>query len=135
MGVQLGKDSIDLGILVNDADAALAFYRDTLGFEPVGETPLPGGLGTMYRLMCGTTLIKLLRPTNPLPALAAPGGLFGAYGFRYFTITVTNLAEITAACEAAGYQVVVPIRESRPGVTISMVADPEGNWVEFLQVG
>ena len=33
MGMQLAKDSIDLGIVVRDADAALRFYRDTLGFE------------------------------------------------------------------------------------------------------
>jgi hypothetical protein len=26
-------------------------------------------------------------------------------------------------------------REIRPGVRIAMVADPDGNWVEFLQVG
>ena len=39
MTVQLTKDSIDLGIVVKDGDVALAFYRDTLGFELVGEMP------------------------------------------------------------------------------------------------
>ena len=135
MGVQLGKDSIDLGIVVRDADAALAFYRDTLGFEPAGETPMPGGGGTMYRLMCGSTMIKLVHPGEPLAAAAPPGGIMGAYGFRYFTITVTNIAEITEHCGSAGYKVVVPVREIRPGVSISIVADPDGNWVEFLHVG
>ena len=37
MDLQLTKDSIDLGIVVRDIDAALAFYRDVLGFEPAGE--------------------------------------------------------------------------------------------------
>ena len=27
----------------------------------------------------------------------------------------------------------MPVTEIRPGVTISMVEDPDGNWVEFLQ--
>ena len=37
MDLQLTKDSIDLGIVVRDIDAALAFYRDVLGFEPAGD--------------------------------------------------------------------------------------------------
>ena len=43
MGVELDKDSIDLGIVVRDGEAALKFYRDTLGFEHVGDMPMPGG--------------------------------------------------------------------------------------------
>ena len=39
MTVQLTKDSIDLGIHVKDPEKSLAFYRDTLGFELVGEMP------------------------------------------------------------------------------------------------
>jgi hypothetical protein len=28
--------------------------------------------------------------------------------------------------------VVIPVTELRPGITIAMVEDPDGNWVEFL---
>ena len=65
MTVSLTKDSIDIGIVVKDADAALGFYRDTLGFEDTGSMPMPGG-GTMHRLLCGTTLVKLVAPA-PIP--------------------------------------------------------------------
>ena len=133
-GVQITKDSIDLGIVVSDADAALRFYRDTLGFEQVGEMPMPGGGGTMYRLMCGTSLIKLVSPAAGLPA-AVPGGIQGAYGYRYWTISVSNIEEITQACADAGYAVKVKVTTIRPGITIAMVEDPDGNWVEFLQAG
>ena len=135
MGVQLTKDSIDLGIVIRDADRSLAFYRDTLGFVDAGSNPMPGGGGTMYRLMCGTSLIKLVHPSNEPTAAAAPGGIPGAYGYRYWTISVSNLAEITDACAAAGAKVVVPAREIRAGISISIVEDPDGNWVEFLQAG
>lgn len=135
MALELTKDSIDLGIVVRDAERSLAFYRDTLGLEPAGEMPMPGGNGTMYRLRCGTSTIKLVHPGTPPPAAAAPGGIPGAYGYRYWTISVSNLAEITDACRAAGHTVVVPAREIRPGVSISIVEDPDGNWVEFLQGG
>lgn len=133
MGVQLTKDSIDLGIVVSDAAAALRFYRDTLGFTPAGEMPMPGG-GTMYRLMCGTSMIKLVSPTAALPT-AVPGGIQGAYGYRYWTISVSNIEQITQACADAGYAVKVKVTVLRPGITISMVEDPDGNWVEFLQAG
>lgn len=133
MGVQITKDSIDLGIVVSDADAALRFYRDTLGFEHVGEMPMPGG-GTMYRLLCGTSLIKIVSPTATLTP-AVPGGIQGAYGYRYWTISVSNIDEITQACADAGYAVKVKVTTLRPGITISMVEDPDGNWVEFLQAG
>ena len=135
MGVALTKDSIDLGIIVRDAEASLAFYRDTLGFEHVGDMAMPGKPGgTMYRLRCGTSAIKLVHPASPPPAEAPPGGIGGAYGYRYWTISVSNLAEITAKCADAGYKVVMPVVELRPGTSISMVEDPDGNWVEFLQV-
>lgn len=132
MGVQLTKDSIDLGIVVNDGAKALAFYRDTLGFEHVADTPMPGG-GTMHRLMCGSSLIKVVVPETPPPAKAPPGGIQGATGYRYWTISVANLEELVAACEAGGYRVAVPVREIRPGVSIAIVEDPEGNWVELLR--
>ena len=132
MGVKLTKDSIDLGIVVRNADACLAFYRDVLGFEHVGTMPMPGG-STMHRLMCGTSMIKLVAH-DPVPEAAnPPGGINKATGYRYWTMSVSNIAEIVDACTAAGVKVRIPITELRPGVTIAMVEDPDRNWVEFLQ--
>ena len=86
----------------------------------------------MHRLWCGESLIKIVVPDREPPAMAAPGGIQGATGYRYWTISVDNLSELVAACEAGGYKVAVPETEIRPGVTIAMVEDPDGNWVEFL---
>ena len=36
MGVKLAKKAVDLGIVVRDKDAAVKFYRDTLGLEQIG---------------------------------------------------------------------------------------------------
>ena len=127
MGVQLTKDSIDLGIVVRDIDKALGFYRDVLGFEHVGDGPMPGGMH-MHRLLCGTSLIKLVTFTPPPEASNPPGGLNKATGYRYWTISVGNLDAITEACDAAGVKIRIPATEIRPGVRISMVEDPDGNW-------
>jgi catechol 2,3-dioxygenase-like lactoylglutathione lyase family enzyme len=131
MTVQITKDSIDLGIVVRDGDAALRFYRDTLGFEHTATTPMGGG--KMHRLMCGTSMIKLVVLDQTPEAAPAPGGIPGATGYRYWTVSVSNLQEVAERCAAAGYRVAVQPREIRPGVSIAMVEDPEGNWVEFLQ--
>ena len=54
-------------------------------------------------------------------------------GYRYFTMIVSNLAEIMGECEVAGVAIAVPLTEIRPGVSIGMVEDPDGNWVEFVE--
>lgn len=133
MGIQLGKTSIDLGIVTTSGEAMLAFYRDVIGLKVQGQMAMPGG-GTMHRLLSGDSLIKLVVVPST-PAAAAPGGIQGGAGYRYWTITVTNLTEMVKTCADAGASVVWTEREIRPGVRIAMVADPDGNWVEFLQIG
>jgi catechol 2,3-dioxygenase-like lactoylglutathione lyase family enzyme len=132
MAVDLTKDSIDLGIVVRDVEASLAFYRDTLGFTPAGDSPMPGGMH-MWRLMCGTSMIKLVHFEREPKEASPPGGIHKAFGYRYWTISVANAADVVADCEAAGYTIAVPVTEIRPGMAIAMVEDPDGNWVELLQ--
>ena len=129
--MQVSKDSIDLGIIVSDEKAALGFYRDGLGLEMEGELPLPGG--RMYRLKCGTTILKLVKLERTPEAKPAPGGPMRGLGFRYFTISVPDIRGLMAQIEAKGIKATVPVTEFRPGVTIAMVTDPEGNTIEFLQ--
>lgn len=133
MGMQLTKQSIDLGIVTTNGPAMLGFYRDTLGLAVVREMPMPGGNGVMHQMPCGQSVVKLV-VLESTPAQAVPGGIQGATGYRYFTISVSNLAEMLQTCADAGHKVLMKEREIRPGVRIGMVADPDGNWVEFLTV-
>jgi glyoxylase I family protein len=128
--------AIDLGIVVTDSARALGFYRDLLGFVHEGDMPTPiGGRGTMHRLRCGDSLIKLVALDTVPEARPAAGPIDAGTGFRYFTIHMSNIAAVVEACVAAGVKVVVPVVELRPKVTIAIVEDPDGNLVEFLQVG
>jgi catechol 2,3-dioxygenase-like lactoylglutathione lyase family enzyme len=129
--MQVSKDSIDLGIIVTDEKASVNFYRDALGLEWEGELPLPGG--RMYRLKAGTTVIKLVKLEKTPEAKPAPGGPMRGLGFRYFTISVPDIRGLMSALEAKGVKATVPVTEFRPGVTIAMVQDPDGNTIEFLQ--
>jgi hypothetical protein len=88
----------------------------------------------MHRLFAGTSLIKVRQHAKgPVPA-AVPGGTDTATGLRYWTMTVDNLAEVTKKCADAGCPVPLSQVEIRPGTSISMVEDPDGNWVELLEV-
>ena len=127
------KEGVDLGIIVRDWEATKRFYCDTLGFTHVTDMPFPLKPGTMHRVQAGGTTLKLTQfdetPTAQNPAGGAPTAL----GIRYFTFWVRNLGEIHEACKAGGYKVATPPTLVRPGVTILMVEDPDGNWVEFLE--
>jgi hypothetical protein len=52
---------------------------------------------------------------------------------RYFTLHISNPGDTVSTCELAGHVIVVAIKTLRPGVTIAIVKDPDGNWVGFLQ--
>lgn len=130
MRMQLAKGSIDLGIVSRDAAASVAFYRDVLGFEDLGTASIPWG--TLHRLRCGDSHIKIVTLSDPSVPSAPPGGLPGATGYRYWTVSVTDLDAVVAACREAGRPIPVEPTVVRPGVRIAMVEDPDGNWVEFL---
>jgi catechol 2,3-dioxygenase-like lactoylglutathione lyase family enzyme len=132
MGVNLKKEAIDLGIITNNAEAMVAFYRDVLGLKELPPLTLPGM--RIEQFACGESTVKIVTMKRPVTNECAPGGLSGATGMRYFTMWVANLAEIVAACEAAQATIAVPIAEIAPGTTIAIVEDPDGNWVEFVQV-
>ena len=134
MTINVTKGAIDLGIVTKDAKPLIKFYSETLGLPVAGEMDMPGG-GHMTRLSCGDTTLKIVVNGREPKGATAPGGIGGAAGFRYFTISVDNLEEATQECETAGYKIAVAPTEIRAGVTISMIEDPDGNWVELLQMG
>jgi glyoxylase I family protein len=132
MTIDVKKPAIDIGIIARDIDAMLAFYRDVLGLEFEVAIPMPGG-GTMNRFKVGDSVIKVIELDPAAPADAAPGGIRGATGYRYWTITVGNLEDCVQQAADSGSKVVVPAKEVRPGITIAIITDPDGNWVELLQ--
>ena len=132
MGVRLGKAAIDLGIVAKDGSAMLSFYKDLLGFYHEGDIPFPMG-GVMHRLWCGESLIKIVVPDPGPETFPEKQGITGAFGYRYWTMIVENLEEIMADCEIYGSKIITPITTIRPGVTIGIVSDPEGNLVEFVE--
>jgi catechol 2,3-dioxygenase-like lactoylglutathione lyase family enzyme len=134
MGVQATKPAIDLGIVTTNGPAMLAFYKDVLGFRHEGDVNMEAaGIKVMHRLWFGDSLIKLVVPMREPKAPAVMGGIPGSTGYRYWTMTISNLAEVLKEIEAAGRKIIRPRTELRPGVAIAIVEDPDGNWVEFVE--
>ena len=131
--MKISKDSIDLGIVISDPVKSLAFYRDLLGMKDDGEMEVRGG--RMYRVLCGTSLIKLVKMDREPEGKPVGGGPGRGFGLRYLTIHVNDLRDLVAQLEAKGIKPLVPPSETRPGVVMAMVNDPDGNIVEFLQGG
>lgn len=111
----------------------LDFYTNTLGLPLSGTLQLPGG-GKMDRIAIGSSVLKLVQQGTTPEASHPRGGLNGATGIRYFTITVDSVDEAYKAAHEAGAPTVIAPVEYRPGVRICIVEDPEGNNVEFLQI-
>ena len=128
------KAAIDLGIVTTNGPAMLAFYRDVLGLRHDDDVNMDGaGIATMHRLWFGDSLIKLVVPAEAPGGGSSPGGIAGGTGYRYWTMTIDDLESVLTAVRSAGCPVVWEPREVRPGVTVAMVEDPDGNWVELIQ--
>ena len=134
MGINVQKPAIDIGIIAKDIDAMMKFYGESLGLELEATIPMPGG-GAMNRFKVGDSIIKVIELDPAAPAEAPPGGNRGASGYRYWKIHVPYLEEVVNRIDSGGHNVVVPAKVIREGITIAIVADPDGNWVELLQNG
>jgi len=123
------KDSVDLGVVVSDIKASLYFYQELLGLKFIEKIPV--WFGTMYRLRFGTSDFKLIDPSARPPQ--GQIGLESQLGFRYVTFVIKNLSDVCKELRSKGVVFEVPEKESRPGVRIAMVRDPDGNVVEFVE--
>jgi catechol 2,3-dioxygenase-like lactoylglutathione lyase family enzyme len=116
-----GIRQIGIRIAVRDLDAHRRFYRDALG---LGEEAHPSGAA----FRAGETMILLQQDRH---ASVEPG--IRGKGWRYITFQVFKVDDVHAEVLAAGG------REARAPVTlgttarISMVLDPDGNWIELSQ--
>lgn len=128
------KDSIDVGILVEDIKKSLAFYQGTLGLEKIEEVQMP--FGTFHRLRYGTSDVKLVDSTTIPPA--DPLGLrpqSGARSWTLITFEVWNLSSVCSALKDKGVEFFVPETQIRPGARIAGLKDPDGNLIELIERG
>jgi len=116
-----GIEQAAIRLAVRDLAAHRAFYGGALGLP---EQSWPGGTA----FAGGETLIVL----EESPDAPADAGMQGK-GWRYITFQVFKVDEVHAAVLAAGGREALAPLTLGTTARISMVRDPDGNWIELSQ--
>jgi catechol 2,3-dioxygenase-like lactoylglutathione lyase family enzyme len=117
-----GVRQVAVRLAVRDVDAHRAFYRDALGL------PEESTVAAAAAFRAGESLI-LLDPSPDAPADAQMAGP----GWRYITFQVFKVDEEHArVLGAGGREALAPVTLGTTA-RISMVRDPDGNWIELSQ--
>jgi predicted enzyme related to lactoylglutathione lyase len=117
----LGIAQIGIKLKVRDLEAHKRFYADALGLAQI-----PHGHGAAFQ--AGETVL-LLEESDDAPADAA----FQGPGFRYITFQVFKCDEAHAHILAHGRREALAPTTLGTTARISMVRDPDGNWIEISQ--
>jgi catechol 2,3-dioxygenase-like lactoylglutathione lyase family enzyme len=130
MTMQFSTPMIEVGIVTDNTDAMLRFYRDVLGLPFLAELKYPGG--SQQRFSCGDSVLKLATFDHASKNPSPPGGPFGGVqGMRYISFMVKNLRQIVSDVRAAGYNVPTEPTEFSAGNSFAFIQDPDGNWIEL----
>jgi lactoylglutathione lyase len=114
-------DQIGIRVVVRDLRAHRRFYSHALGLPEVTQAS-----GTAFR--AGETLILLEEQPDALAD--AP---FKGIGWRYITFQVFKVDEVHVKILAAGGREALAPTTLGTTARISMVLDPDGNWIEISQ--
>ncbi|MBK7948024.1 MAG: VOC family protein [Deltaproteobacteria bacterium] len=131
MGSRMAKPALDVGLVTGDAERLIRFYEAVVGMVRQPPIQLPN-IGTIHRLACGQSILRVMVPTNP-PAPDDAASFSARQGIRYLTLEVEDIEAAVAAVRASGGTVALPPFELRPGRRVSQVADPDGNMIELGQ--
>jgi catechol 2,3-dioxygenase-like lactoylglutathione lyase family enzyme len=129
--------SVDaIAITVADADRSVRFYRDVLGFEPVGDARGPGG--RILRMRLGDEEIELIESPGgrPLPADSRSNDRW----FQHIAIVVNDMAQAHLWLQRHRVAAISPEPQRLPdwnhaagGIQAFYFQDPDGHPLEILQ--
>ncbi len=130
--INFTSKAIDIGIVTSNKESILNFYENILGFTNEVQIPFPG-LGTVNKISYGIGYIKVLvlddKPSNTSPI----GDFSTSNGIRYITINLSNLDELITICSKNNVTIINSGMTIRPGVTVALIQDPDGNLIELMQ--
>ncbi len=117
----LGVTQIGVELGVRDPEAHARFYREALGLAE-----LPGSAGRAF--LAGDSVIRIERSVD-----APADATFEGRGWRYVTFQVFKVDEEHARILAHGGREAMAPRTLGKTARISMLRDPDGNWIELSQ--
>jgi catechol 2,3-dioxygenase-like lactoylglutathione lyase family enzyme len=138
---------LEVGIGCRDIATMRQFYEHTLGMQFVSEARVPVNVAQTYRLARGSATvirlqtsngerIKLIAPDEP-PALPAKHTdyVFDLPNVMYLTFIISDLQATLNRLLEAGITSMTgsDAIQSRPGLWVAFLRDPEGNVLELVQ--
>jgi catechol 2,3-dioxygenase-like lactoylglutathione lyase family enzyme len=140
----------EVAVTVSDADRALAFYRDVLGFTQVGEAEvaseaterLEGVFGARVRVLhvrLGTERLGLVQFLAPAGRPIPPDQRSNDGGFQHLAIVVSDLDAAYRRLRERGVRHVSSGPQTLPGwnpnaggIRAFYFADPDGHTLELI---
>jgi glyoxylase I family protein len=127
--VELTKPELDVGIATRDGEAALAFYRDVMGFTVLPRVNM-GELGAQNRVRFGNHVLKLydFRATPEV----CEGGTDKAIGMRLLAFLLDDLDSVLARFDERKLPYSrLPLPEGTP-YEVAFASDADGNALELV---
>ena len=133
------------GIVVRDLDSAVGFYRDVVGLKLLDTFERDGGpisdvLGYENTHIKGATLdigeghkLELIEYINPPPA-ARPTEERSVLGASHLAFNVDDAEETYKSLIGRGAKRLNPPVEVVPGKIVCYLQDPDGNWLELVEM-
>ena len=132
MNIREGDFGSFIAMVVRDAEKMLGFYQNVLGMELASTDDSREGV-TQHLLSFKGGLLKLFAPDAP-PELNT-GGFMGSTGYRLQAYIVTNMTDLFKSLEQKNVRIIAPPQPTGDGGTWGIIADPEGNMIEFSGSG
>jgi len=145
---EFSRSTIDVGIVVSDAQKSVDFYTKAIGFTDAGGFDVPGGLAKDSGLSdnhpfhvhvmvldkeSSATKIKLMQFNDAPGKKTDQSYISSSLGLSYLTIWVSD---IDAAVARAGKHGVKPLAKGPvpiPGdMYLACINDPDGNIIELV---
>ena len=125
------RTSIEAGLVTDDVDNLVAFYRDALGFEVEHELSFPQG--EVRRLIRDDAHLKIYQPAEANGPQDRPPVWHQRSGWAYAALHVDDATAEVLRVRSNGGTVITEVTNHRPGASFALIADPEGNVWEILQ--
>lgn len=141
------RSTIDIGLVVADMDASLAFYEQVLGMERVGEFAVDGPTAKRLGLTSGgafNAVMLRLGDEEGAPTLKLvnagetdrfqPEHIHDQSGIRYLTVFVSALNPMVERVQGEGITLLgeTPVQLGGGSNYLALIQDPDGVFIELI---
>jgi catechol 2,3-dioxygenase-like lactoylglutathione lyase family enzyme len=133
------------GFVVHDRDTSVAFYRDVVGLNVISEYERIGPgidqvigyekahLKSAILDLGGGHILEIIQYLRP-PSDGRPTNERSTIGSTHLAFLVDDIQAVYKKLSEGGATVLNPPAELAPGRTACYLQDPDGNWLELMEL-